>query len=93
MGRTPHIQTGAKSTTIYLTKAQKVALRKFQAKRLEETENEPVLTEVFLEGFKLLLDREGWSATELGMVFPKTDVKRATVSVFSKKRRSTRRMA
>jgi hypothetical protein len=90
MGRKPHIQVGARSTTIYLTKAQKVAIRRFQAKRLDENEDEPVLTEVVLEGLRLLLDREGWPAAELGTLFPKAEVKRAKVTAFPKRRRSSR---
>jgi hypothetical protein len=92
MGRTPHIQAEAKSTTVYLTRAQKAAIRKFQAKRLLETEGEPGLTEVVLEALRLMLDREGWSATELEQVFPKVEVKRAKISLFPKRgrRRSVR---
>lgn len=82
MGRTPHIDSDAKSTTIYLTKIQKAAIRKLQAKRLEESGQEPVLTEVFLEGLRLLLGNSGWSPSEMGIVFPKTEVRRAKVSVF-----------
>lgn len=87
MGRTPHIQPGAKSTTVYLTKVQKLALRKFQTKRLEEGEREPGLTEVFLEGFRLLLEREGSSPSELEHVFPDLVKHRANVSVFTRKAR------
>jgi hypothetical protein len=90
MGRKPHIQVGARSTTIYLTKAQKVAIRKFQAKRLEESDNEPVLTEVVLEGLKLLLQREGCSEAELGTIFPKSEVKQAKITAFRKRRRPNR---
>jgi|HubBroStandDraft_4_1064222.scaffolds.fasta_scaffold2673599_1 hypothetical protein len=90
MGRKPHIRVGARSTTIYLTKAQKVAIRKFQAKRLDENDDEPVLTEVVLEGLRLLLEREGWSAAELGTLFPKSEVKRAKVTAFPKRRRGSR---
>jgi len=88
MGRTPHIQADAKSTTIYLTKAQKVAIRKFQAKRLEETGREPVLTEVLLEGLKRLLTAEDWSVAELGIAFPKLEPTRAKVKIFPKRRSS-----
>jgi hypothetical protein len=90
MGRKPHIQVGARSTTIYLTKAQKVAIRKFQAKRLEESDIEPVLTEVMLEGLKLLLQREGCTEAELGTIFPNTEVRRAKVTAFRKRRRLSR---
>jgi hypothetical protein len=93
MGRTPHIQIGAKGTTVYLTKAQKLAIRKFQAKRLEETEREPGLTEVVLEGLKLLLDRERWTPAELAQVFPNAEVKRAKVSVFPRKARKRQSLA
>jgi hypothetical protein len=88
MGRTPHIQADAKSTTVYLTRAQKAAIRKFQAKRLLEAEAEPGLTEVILEALRLLLANEGWSTTELELAFPKTEVKRGKVSVFPKRGRS-----
>lgn len=87
MGRTPYIQPGAKSTTIYLTKAQQVAIRKFQAKRLEENDREPLKTEVVLEGLKLLFEREGWSAAELGNLFPKLEARRAKVRVFPRRRK------
>ena len=92
MGRKPHIQAGAKSTTIYLTKAQKVAIRKFQTKVLQESDYELGLTEVLLEGLRLLLDREKWPVAELELVFPKTEVKQAKVSVFPKRRRGNRTM-
>lgn len=85
MGRTAHIQPGAKGTTVYFTKAQKVAVRKFQAKRLEETDREPTLTEVVVEGLKLLLSRDGWTAAELEQIFPKAETRTASVSVFPKK--------
>ena len=87
MGRTPHIQAGAKSTTIYLTKAQKVAIRKLQTKRLEEGLPEPLLNEIVLEGLKLVCQTEGWSAAELGKTFPKQEVHPAEARVFSKRRR------
>lgn len=87
MGRTPHIQAGAKGTTIYLTKAQQVAIRKFQTKQLEQTDREPVKTEVLLEGLRLLLEREGWSTAELETLFPKLEAKRAKVSEFPKRRK------
>jgi len=87
MGRTPHIDPDATSTTVYLTKAQKLAIRKFQAKRLEESDREPALTEVLMEGLKLLLDREGWTPTELAHAFPNVEVRRAKVSVFPRKGR------
>ncbi len=90
MGRTRHIQASAKSTTIYLTRAQKAAIRKFQAKRLTETEEEPMLSEVVLEGLKLLFDREGWSAVELESVFPKREIKKAQVHQFPGRRRARR---
>jgi hypothetical protein len=90
MGRTPHIQSGAKSTTIYLTKAQRVAIRKFQTKRLQEGDSEPLLNEVVLEGLRLLLQREGCTEAELGTVFPKAEVKRAKVTAFPKRRRGNR---
>ena len=86
MGRTPYIQADANSTTIYLTKAQKVAIRKFQTKRLEETGREPGLTEVLLEGLKRLLNADGWSTVELGIAFPKAEPKREKVRVFPKRR-------
>jgi|HubBroStandDraft_1064217.scaffolds.fasta_scaffold134396_2 hypothetical protein len=93
MGRTPHIQADAKSTTVYLTRTQKAAIRKFQAKRLLETEGEPGLTEVIVEALRLLLGSEGWTAIELEQTFPKTELKRAKVSVFSKRRRTNRPVA
>ena len=93
MGRTPHIHPAAKSTTIYLTKAQKAAIRKFQAKRLEQNEDDLGLTEVMLEGLRLLLAQEAWTPADLGILFPKPEVKRAKVSPFPKRRRSPRSSA
>jgi hypothetical protein len=90
MGRTPHIQVGAKPTTIYLTKVQKAAIRKFQAKRLEKNEADLGLTEVLLEGLRRLLDNEGWLSAELETLFPKLEVKRAKISPFPKGRSSHR---
>jgi hypothetical protein len=87
MGRTPHIASNARSTTISLTPAQKASIRKLQTKRLDEDRPEPGLTEVVLEGLKLLFEKEGWSQTELGRVFPKEEIHTATVRVFSKRRR------
>jgi hypothetical protein len=87
MGRTPHIASNARSTTISLTSAQKASIRKLQTKRLDEDRPEPGLTEVVLEGLKLLFEKEGWSQTELGRVFRKEEIHTATVRVFSKRRR------
>jgi hypothetical protein len=49
-----------------LTKPQRAAIRKFEAKRLEETDRELGLTETVLEALKILLDGEGWSVSEFG---------------------------
>ena len=86
MGRTPHIAAGAKPTTVYLTRAQKVAIRKLQTKRLESELPEPGLTEVFLEGFALLLKKEDWPEVELGKVFPKRESPPPQIRVFPKRR-------
>ena len=84
MGRKAHIAKNAQSTTISLTPAQKSAVRKLQTKRLDEERPEPGLTELVLEGLKLLLEKEGWSQAELGRVFPKLEIRTATVRVFRK---------
>jgi hypothetical protein len=87
MGRTPHIASNARSTTISLTSAQKASIRKLQTKRLDEDRPEPGLTELVLEGLKLLFEKEGWSQAELGRVFLKEEIHAATVRVFSKPKR------
>jgi hypothetical protein len=87
MGRTPHIQAGAKATTIYLTKGQTLAIRKFQTKHFEKTDYDIGLTEVILEALGLLFAEEGLSVAELGLLFPKKEVGKAKVSVISKRRR------
>ena len=89
MGRRRKIDPRAKGTTVSLTPVQKSALRKLQTKRLDEGQPEPLLNEVVLEGFRLLLEKEGWSVPELDRVFPKQEVRVAQVRVFSKRRRPT----
>ncbi len=88
MGRRRRIAAGAKPTTISLTPAQKVAIRKLQAKRMSAGQPEPLLNDVVLEGIELLLEKEGWSSAELAQVFPEVEAKSAEVRVFPRKRRS-----
>ena len=89
MGRTRRISVSAKPTSVRLTPEQRLALRKLQTKRLEEGRSEPLLNEVFLEGFEKVLREEGWSASELGRIFPKQEPTktRGKIQIFPKKRR------
>lgn len=54
---------------------------------MEEIGTESGLTEVLLEGFRLVLEKEGWTSAELGTIFPKVEDKRAKVSVFPKRKK------
>jgi hypothetical protein len=88
MGRRRRIERGAKGTTISLTSAQHLVIRKLQTKRLEEGAAEPLLNELVLEGLKLVCKEEGWSPAELEVAFPKQEVQTAEIRVIPKRRRS-----
>jgi hypothetical protein len=88
MGRTRHIDRDAKPTTISLTIAQQIAFQELQVRRLREGSSKPTLTEVMVEGFELLLKREGLGNSELGKIFPKKIQPKATVRVITRRRRS-----
>lgn len=87
MGRSRHIAKDAKPTTISLTLRQQIAFQKLQVKRQEEGSTKPTLTEVIIEGFQLLLRREGVPDAELERVFPKHEQVRAKVRVITKRRK------
>src|SRR5260370_19543261 len=65
MGRSRRIAKEAKPTTISLTLRQQIAFQELQVKRLKEGSPKPTLTEAMVEGFQLVLKREGVSGTEL----------------------------
>lgn len=88
MGRRRRILEDAEPTTIYLTSAQRAALRRLQAKRGETGAGDPALNEVFMEGFRMLLEAEGWSRSDLERLFPKENRQPAKVVVLRKPRRS-----
>ena len=88
VGRLRHIASDAKPTTISLTSRQQIAFQKLQVKRQEEGLPKPTLTEVMVEGFQVVLKREGVSDSELERVFPKQVQQRATVQVIPKRRKS-----
>jgi hypothetical protein len=88
MGRTRHIPKDAKATTISLTVPQQIAFQELQIKHLKEGSRKPTLTEVMVEGFQLVLRREGVSVTELERIFPKQGQSKATVRVITKRRRT-----
>jgi hypothetical protein len=87
MGRPRRTPDGAKPTTISLTLRQQIAFQELQVKRQKESKDKPTLTEVMSEGFQLVLRSEDWPQTELGAIFPKQKLSRATVRVISKRRR------
>lgn len=87
MARPPRIPAGARPTTLYLTARQRAAISKLQAKRLEESDSQPGLTDLLTEALRLLLESEGWSSAELEQLFPKSERKRAAVQPFPKRKR------
>jgi hypothetical protein len=88
MGRSRHISKDAKPTTISLTLRQQIAFQKLQVKRQEEESPKPTLTEAMVEGFQLLLKREGVGGAELERIFPEVVQPRAKVRVITKRRRA-----
>ena len=88
MGRSRRIARDARPTTISLTLRQQIAFQKLQVKRQEEGSPKPTLTEVIVEGFQLLLRREGFPDAELERAFPKQEPARAKVRVITKRRKS-----
>lgn len=88
MGRRRHIIEGAKPTTISLTTRQHIAFQKLQVKKQEEGSEKPTLTDVMMEGFQILLRREGVSDTELERIFPKPAHRRAIIRVITKSRKT-----
>lgn len=88
MGRARHIPEDAKPTTISLTVRQQIAFQELQVKRQKEGNAKPTLTEVMVEGFQMLLKREGLSDTELERLFPEQEQSRAKVHVFRKRRKT-----
>lgn len=88
MGRKRHIARDAKATTISLTIPQQIAFQELQVSRQKAGSAKPTLTEVMLEGFQLVLKREGLSGTELGSIFPELIQSRAKVRVITKRRKA-----
>jgi hypothetical protein len=90
MGRQRHIDEEAKPTTVYLTLRQQIAFHELQVSRLKSGSPKPTLTEVMLEGFRLILSREGTSGTELERVFPELTRAKGTktkIQVISRRRK------
>jgi hypothetical protein len=87
MGRLRRIAQDAKPTTISLTSRQQIAFQKLQIKRQEEGHAKPTLTEVMVEGFQVVLKREGASDAELERTFPKQVQQKATIQVITKRRK------
>ena len=90
MGRTRHVAKDAKATTISLTVPQQIAFHELQVNRMKAGSGKPTLTEVMLEGFQLVLKREGVSGTELERIFPEliqTKATKAKVQVINRRRR------
>jgi hypothetical protein len=87
MGRNRYIPKDAAPTTISLTRRQQIAFQKLQIKLQERGDRKPTLTEVMTEGFQLLLRSEGWTDTELELIFPRTVAHRATVRVISRRKK------
>jgi len=88
MGRTRHIAEDAKATTISLTIPQQIAFQELQVSRLKAGSAKPTLTEVMLDGFQLVLRREGMSGTELERIFPKLEKSsKAKVQIINRRRK------
>ena len=90
MGRTRHIAKDAKATTISLTIPQQIAFQELQVSRLKAGSAKPTLTEVMLDGFQLVLRREGMSGTELERIFPElaqTKATKAKVQIINRRRK------
>jgi hypothetical protein len=88
MGRARHIPKDAKPTTISLTVRQHIAFQELQVKRQKEGSAKPTLTEVMVEGFQMLLKREGLSDAELERLFPKQEQRPAKVHVIRRRRKT-----
>ncbi len=88
MGRTRHIAEDAKATTISLTIPQQIAFQELQVSRLKAGSSKPTLTEVMLDGFQLVLRREGMSGTELERIFPKLEKSsKAKIQIINRRRK------
>lgn len=90
MGRQRHIAEDAKPTTIYLTVRQQIAFQELQLRRLKAGSAKPGLTEVMLEGFRLVLRREEVTETELEKIFPEltqAKTRKAKVQVINRRRK------
>ncbi len=90
MSRPRRIDESAKGTTVSLTRPQRLALEELQLKRQKKGLSKPLLNEVFLEGFLLVLEKEGWPREELERVFPKREPAVAKVRVLPRRRRTSR---
>lgn len=73
MGRRRQIAPGAKSTTIYLTTQQHIALQRLQISRQEDGAEKPAFTKLVVEAIALLLRQEGVSQADLERIFPKEE--------------------
>lgn len=87
MGRQRRIPREAKATTISLTPRQHIAFQKLQVHRQEHRESKPTLTEVMVEGFQMVLRREGVPDAELERVFPKEEPRKAAIRMITKRRK------
>lgn len=88
MARPRRVDDSAKGTTASLTPAQRLALDELQLKRQKQGFPKPLLNEVFLEGFRLVLEKEGWARDELARTFPKRAPVVAKVKVIPRRRRA-----
>lgn len=88
MGRSRHIPKDAKPTTISLTIRQHIAFQELQIKRQREGRAKPTLTEVMVDGFQMLLKREGLSDSEVEQIFPIQERPKAKVHIIRKRRRT-----
>lgn len=87
MGRVRRIARDAKPTTISLTRPQQIAFQELQLRQFKEGMPKPTLTEVMVEGFQLLLRRDGLSDADLERIFPKPAQHRAIVRVMPKRKK------
>lgn len=86
MARPRRVAESAKGTTVSLTRLQRLALEELQLKRQKQGLPKPLLNEVFLDGFQLVLEKEGWAREELAQAFPKREPAVAKVSVLPRRR-------
>ena len=88
MGRHRRIDKSASATTVSLTREQRLALDELQLMRQKQGRSKPLLTEMLLQGVRLLLKQAGWSTADLEKLFPKQESVLGKVVSIRKRRRT-----